>query len=357
MLKEKEWDSIVDNIESGKTIVCLGAEIFNDGDKSLDQQLALEVADLDNVGMYGDGLFHLKGSGISTTYTAIKKYLNRDFPHVNAICEILVKMPISVILSTNPDQHLKKTFDRLGHSCTYAYHHAHKPAKELPDPNSSNPLIYNLFGDIQFPESMILTHENVFNFVESAVNGKSIPQVVQERIADAQNFLFIGLPFNKWYMKLLLHILRKYNNREVLRLAANQAFDQEVQKFCHQQFEIVCVPVKTLDFVSTLQEKCQKANLVRQQESAGPTTLFDRWMQLLRNDEQNELLNQMLDYFDRHLPDDRESSDLLNNLTGRLARLERKVMNGTIKYDDEELERNQIREAINHFLNETVKTL
>jgi hypothetical protein len=34
-----EWDVLIENIRSGKTILFLGSELFHDGDKRLDEQL------------------------------------------------------------------------------------------------------------------------------------------------------------------------------------------------------------------------------------------------------------------------------------------------------------------------------
>lgn len=357
MLKPQEWDSVLDNIQSGSTIVCLGAEIFALTDQSLDHQIKQHLGDLDNVHMYGDGLFHFRGSGDMTSFTKIKQFYQGDTPVLNNIFEKLAVLPIPVFINANPDLSLRKAFGRLGLSCQYSFHYPNKPATELSEPTVDIPLIYNLLGDIEHRESMVLTHEDLFSFLESIMEGKSVSRLLKACINASYNIIFIGLPFGKWYMKVLLHFLQKDANRKALKFAANQVLDADVQSFVIDEFKITCVPVQITDFVEELHRRCSLANLLKSAESKPKATAYQRWTTMVSQDELSSLLDELLAYFTQVRPQDVDNQNQLFHLNGRLAGLERMVGKGTIANDGALLQRNQIRDSIIQFLNEKVRPL
>jgi len=357
MLKPQEWDSVLDNIQSGSTVVCLGAELFTQGGSTIYQQIEHQLENLDHVHLYTDGLFHFRGSADMTSFTRIKQFYQKDFLELNQILEKLASLPIPVFINTNPDLALRKIFQNSGLSHQYSYHHPNKPAAELKEPSVQEPLIYNLLGDIDHRESMVLTHEDLFGFLESVMEGRSISRLLKERINASYNFIFIGLPFDKWYMKVLLHFLQKDVNKRALKFAANHAFDVDVQSFVIEEFKITCVPVKIADFVEELHRKCGEANLLKTPFSAPKLTHYQLWINRVKADELGDLLDDLVAFFTQNQSSDMDSQNQLVHLNGRLAALERMVGKGTIANDDAVLQRNQIRDTILEFLNEKVRPL
>lgn len=344
-----EWDSILDNLDTGRSIICLGAELFSTSAASLDAQIRQVVGESANVRAYNDGLFHFKGAGDLTSHTKIKKFFNGDFPEVAAVLEKIAFIKCPVVISMNPDRHLEAAFRRLGLPCQYAYHFPRNPASELNEPDADNPLIYNLLGDINSRESMTLTHEDVFNFLESVVEGRSLSPIVKARVKAANNFIFLGLPFEKWYMQLLLRVVQKETNKIALRYAANNALDDETQTFCLDQFNITCVPTRITDFVDELYTRCAQAGLLRG-SGAQPELRYDRWRKMLKRDELSDLLYELSDFFEKNYPDNTHHHSHLAQLSGRLANLERRASLGAVDNRDAGVERSQIRDAVNAFL-------
>lgn len=357
MLTTQEWDSVLDNIQSGNTIICLGAEIFSKGGLSLDEQIKRHLGSQDNIHTYADGLFHFRGSGDMTSFTKIKQFYQSDFPEINNILEKLVALPIPVFINANPDFLLRSSFERLGLSFQYSFHHPYKPALEPEEPSVNKPLIYNLLGDIEHRESMVLTHEDLFGFLESIMEGRSVSRLLKTRINASYNLIFLGLPFGKWYMKVLLHFLQKDANKKALKFAANQAFDADVQSFVIDEFKITCVPVQIADFVEALYSRCLGANLLKSTETVKKLTHFQRWINMVIEDDLGDLIDELTTNFVETWPQDHANQNFLIHLNGRLAGLERQVGKGTIANDDALLQRNQIRESILQFLNEVVRPL
>lgn len=357
MLKPPEWDSLVDNLASGKTIICLGAELYQALGVQVDKALAAELKGVDHVRMYSDGLFHFQGSGDMTSYTRIKQFYNQDFPALREVTDQLAQLPIRVFLSANPDHQLERAFRRINRPYHYHYHHPNKPAQEIEEPTMKQPLIYNLLGDINQRESLILTHEDLFGFLISLVDGKSVSRVVTDHIQSAYNFIFLGLPFEKWYMKVLLHFLQRNTNKRAVKYAANYALDTEVQMFIIDEFQFTCVPTDVGAFVRELYSRWMATNPENLDAFTQPTSLFNKWIVMIANDQLEEGLEEMSIDLPGRLDEHSEAQFQLLQINGRLASFSNGLRKGTLGAEQAQLQRNQIRDSLLSFLNDYVKPL
>lgn len=351
-----EWDFILDKLQTDSTILCLGAELYSNTIGKLDLHLYQAIGESPDVRIYEDGLFLFKNSSDLIAHLKIKKFYNQDLPEVTEVLDKLAQIRFSTIVSLNPDGQLKKSFKNQGFTCQYDYHHPNRTARELAQPTCDEPLIYNLLGDIQFRESMVLTHENLFEFLESVIEGKSIPKTLKEKVKSANNFIFVGLPFDKWHTQLLVRVLQKDVNKRALKFAANHAKDKRIEMFCLDEFNIICVPTNIADFVSELHNQCQAAGLLRGASNAS-LCLYNTWINKVRKDELKEVLDEIVDYFKKNYPNDTDNNSDLVLLAGRLHNLDRKINKGNISHENASIERAQIREAIIDFLNDVVKPL
>jgi hypothetical protein len=357
ILNEEDWDSILDNIEAGKTILCLGAEIYSNNNNTLIEQLrdALQVESNPNIKSYDDGLFHFKGGSDIKYYTQIKRFYEQEFPDLETIYDKIVRIQLPIILSINPDHRLRTAFERAGLSADYHFYFRRNPAPQLEEPTVNKPLIYNLLGDIKKRESMVLTYNDLFDYFQSIVEHRSMPQNIKERIHDAYNLIFIGLPFDKWYMQLLLRVLEQHTN-DALKFAVNHANNERISTLCRDQFKITCVPTNIPEFVEELYIRCEKANLLRGKKAA--LSSYERWKSMIkREDKLSEVIDEMSEYFETHHPNDKEENNLLIQLSGKLVSLGRRISKGAISEPDAKVERALIRNAVVEFLENEVKSL
>ena len=358
MLKPQEWESVLDNIASGRTIICLGAELFAHSDKDLEQQINEALAGLDNVRLYADGLFHFKGAGDMTAFTKIKQFYNQNYPELNVLLDRIAQLPVPLFIGTSPDHQLQRAFHRLELPYRYSFHHRKELAADIDPPTAQEPLIYNLLGDIEHRESMVLTHEDLFEFLESLMEGKKISRVLKERVQAAYNLIFIGLPFGKWYVKVLLHFLQKDLSKRALRYAANHASDTEIESFVLNEFGITCVPVRIGEFVGELHRRCDEAGLLRSTGPVGPAARYDRWLRRVQAGDLGDLLDEITQHFQADpSPEANEATQMLLHLNARYSTLERAVNKHTISEENAQLQRNQITDSLIQFLQENVRPL
>ena len=293
-----------------------------------------------------------------TSFTQIKQFYNQSRPELNTLLDQIAQLQVPLIIGTTPDHQLERAFLRLELPFQYSFHHRTEPAAEITPPTREEPLIYNLLGDIEHRESMVLTHEDLFSFLESLMDGKKVSRVLKERIHATYNFIFLGLPFDKWYVKVLLHFLQKDAKKNALRYAANLASNSEIENFVFNEFEITCVPVRIGEFVSELHRRCGAAGLLRQTGPLSPDLLYEKWLRLVKDGELGDLLDEISQYFDSHPSAESEvATQILLQLNARYSTLERSVGKGTISDENAQLQRNQITDSVIQFLQDMVRPL
>ena len=345
-----EWDFILDSIESDRTIFCIGSEIYSHTIGDLDSHLQKAIGESKDIQFYRDGLFHFKGTSDLFSHIKIKKFYKQDFPELRALLEKIAHIRVSTIISLNPDAKLVEIFKNQGYKYDYDFHYPNHPAKDLKIPNHDNPLIYNLFGTLDQKESMIYTHGNMFDYLKSSFIGQSIPTALKVKIDSADNFIFIGLPFEKWYTQLLMRILHKDEKNgmkmDVAKYAFNHTQNEKNIIFCQNEFNVTCIQDNIGDFVDELYEKCKSANLLRLTESEKTNNKII-YSILLEKDKLEDLINLLK----KDAKISFSQSTILTHLSSDMVALENKKNMGSISDEDYSVARTKIRERIISFIN------
>ena len=126
-------------------------------------------------------------------------YITADNTHQleDALKEVGLK-PRSELCRWNRDlEHLKSVFDR---DADYW-------------PSREEPLVYRLFGDLDDPDSLVLTEDNFFEFLIGVTgNDDLIPYAVRQSMADTA-LLFLGFRLTDWDFRVLFHGLMNREGR------------------------------------------------------------------------------------------------------------------------------------------------
>lgn len=356
-----DWGFITETIKNEKCVLFIGPELFKDEKNlTLEEQLYLYL-DVDNnpdiQSFYKeDGLFlFTSGTKKTKSYYKIKKFYNQKFPYSKAIFEKLAKIPFHFIVSITPDKKCFNTFKSLGYKSKFSFYWKKQKAdNSILRPSAKNPIIYNMFGAIDKQDSMILTHNDLFDYFESIFQENSMPEKLKLDIKEAHNFIFLGLDFEKWYMQILLRVLYLHNDKfEFMRYAANQKISDKLKVFCYQQFKIEFVPNQIKEFVDELYLQCEKMGLLRQEEQEQEqNSLIEKFKNWLAQDRIEDVLIE-IKYFLESLDDTR--NDLMDDvilLTNRHRRLIRKINLGVLNSSEIGIEGNKIRLSLLEILKE-----
>ena len=188
----------------------------------------------------------------------------------------LAKLPFPVYVTTAQDSQLEMALREAGKSPIVSHFDFEKPEQEvplagkgLPAPSVERPLLYSLFGSIREPSSMVLTEDDIVDFMIKVCKGgkEGLPADLEGLLQDDERpFIFLGFGLDNWYFRILLRLIRKVSNRRTRKSFAYE-FDQGIVKtgrfrrakaFFELGYKIFIEvrPVET--FVHSLVEECAR---------------------------------------------------------------------------------------------------
>lgn len=229
-MKERHWISLVTSIRHGKSVLVLGSEIpvgnssgvRDDGAQmslveALTAKLASELED-DNRRVMGDTLAavaqqyeDIEGSNVLRA-TAEKFYKSPRFIAGDAHAALGL-LPFSLILTTCQDNLLLQALKAAGKEPIVHRYHLRGDKRDNPEflvPGSpQTPLVYHLFGDAEEPGSLILSENDLLDFLVAIVSERPpLPNsLVRALKRVGQSFLFVGFGIRHWYLRVLLKVL------------------------------------------------------------------------------------------------------------------------------------------------------
>jgi hypothetical protein len=126
-----------------------------------------------------------------------------------------------------------------------------------------NPLVYYFYGSIEKTRSLVLTENDVLDFLVGLISrNPPMPEnVLSELKNESKSFLFLGFGFRNWYLRILLHVLNGKNKRsgsfamEQFTPKYADQFKQTVFFFQRSDYKIHIFKEDFNDFTDQLREK------------------------------------------------------------------------------------------------------
>jgi TIR domain/SIR2-like domain len=236
-LEESDWRVLLKSIRQGKCIPLLGPGVALDPANPKNPPLSIQLAQRLATELRREG----KGNELPATHdlaevAQIYKHQMRrrragleltteDFyaPYRDKTTQLhldLAALPFALCISTTPERFLLNAFDQtLGKKPIYEFYHFQpdpkrsKPPALAPLPTISperRPLIYDLYGSIEQTDSLVLTENDLLDFLVNVTRQTPpLHAYVTALFSDPTvSFLFLGFGFKQWYMRILLHALK-----------------------------------------------------------------------------------------------------------------------------------------------------
>jgi len=177
----------------------------------------------------------------------------------------LSQIPLHTFVCLAPDMTLVNTFKNQN------FLHTHSHWKNTPlnktDFTAENPLIYHIFGCTEDPESLIISHYDLFDYIKHVhADGNQLQKVFAD-VLDKDQYdyiLFLGCDFDKWYFQLVLNLLNigfEYDAYEALALSTEGAKHQW-QNVYEQYFKVEFIEENQIDdFVKELHAEFESDEL------------------------------------------------------------------------------------------------
>ncbi|MEN0046975.1 MAG: SIR2 family protein [Bacteroidota bacterium] len=346
------WELTIDAIKNGECILFLGPEVFtNSKGERLEERLLiyLKVADDEQVRVYEDGLFFFKNPTrhTSVSYNIRQFFEQEDLSEAKALFDQIAHIPFHFIISITPDHLLDQAFQahNFKHRTDF-YWKKHANSRNIPVPSPQQPLLYNMLGSIERPESLILDHNGLFNYLESVFEGNKLSNTLRDHIlSDTQSIIFLGVPFERWYMQLIMRMLNLHGNSKFLRFADSQNVSEYIQLFGKDEFYINFIPNNIPEFVQEIYTRCQAKGLLRTQD-APKSSFIENLIAQFKKGKIDAIFEPFEEWLDEIGEKAAELVEDLASLSSRHRRHQRKINKGILNFENATVETNAIGDAL-----------
>lgn len=208
---------------------------------------------------------------------AIPQFFREAHPDEAALSKLLA-IPFHLMLQVTPDTFLS---DRaLAHSVNHEFRYfcgGGKPVEPVELPTAAAPLFYNLCGTADRFDSMVLDYDDVYEYLKSVFSQPGLPQNLRTALDEANTFLFLGFPLEKWYTQLLIRWVSdvKGAERYADRFDAGEN-DPDLKGFVRRHLNIVTAPQRCFDLVDELYHAFPENQLRPLAEPVTPNTVTMR---------------------------------------------------------------------------------
>lgn len=348
------WDFILDKIEQEECLLVLGPEAYTGPDGvSYQRNLIKHLNPESNPRIrryYEDDGFFLFDDASKRTLAChdIKSFYKTA--KTNETLLKLAAIPFHLMMTVTPDILLNQSFEEQGFSYDALYYKKNKePDKIKRKPSKTSPLLYNLFGCLKSEESLILTHNDLYDYFKSIFARKSMPESLKDGLHQIKNILLLGVPFDQWYMQLLLRELEIHNTGySFLRYAANQTLPGEIRTFCTEQFNINFIYGQEEDhhelipwFVRELHARCEARGMLRR-PGTEEQTLGHKIRDLVSEGDLEEALGLMEEYAE----EENRWVDEIAMLHSRFRSFNRRAQKGVLREEERSVQLAEISDTI-----------
>ncbi|WP_373495838.1 hypothetical protein, partial [Aquiflexum sp.] len=158
---------IVKRIAEGKCLVILGPELLYENGESVNSKLEkfLHTTQGNHVKFYQDDEMFKFDSSLPMVVIEDDIQDFYDQLEANELYKKIADIPFTTIINTAPDKTLNKVFEAKNIPFDYDFYLKKEAQKEYERTNKT--LIYNIFGDYTEINSLILTFDDLFDYLFS----------------------------------------------------------------------------------------------------------------------------------------------------------------------------------------------
>ncbi len=275
-LSERQWKTLARDLQQQRCILLLGTRLATAKDSEgreqrLSELLSRHLAallDAEQVAYDRDSAADL--SYIAQRFLSIPKIRRIDLEDevtefyrgaARAIPDVyqqLAKLPFGVAVNLTPEDFMTRAFRAAGKAGAQSLHYNFRKERNTPveAPGPAKPLVYNLLGTLNDPESLVLSQEDRVEFIKNVVKGNpGIPNAVMSHFDNRKTFIFLGFDLENWDYRLLCDALQlSKDNMTLSPDASERALSPEARSFYEDHFRFVFVDYDIRQFVEGIEK-------------------------------------------------------------------------------------------------------
>ncbi|MCB0546975.1 MAG: toll/interleukin-1 receptor domain-containing protein [Phaeodactylibacter sp.] len=200
-----------------------------------------------------------------------RDFLREKTQEIPAVYQSIAELPIKLILNTTPDDYITRALREAGKQPISLYYNFQVTQNSkrivsatpirLEDISTTRPLVYNLFGAQEDPESLVLTEDDQMEFIRNVVKGDPpIPDEIRGQFDHRKTYLFLGFNMEHWQFRLLLDSLNlKPENTTLTPQADNYPLTSVTRTFYERRFNFRFIEKRIDAFVHELSSQLKAA--------------------------------------------------------------------------------------------------
>jgi hypothetical protein len=216
---EDDWALMVAKLQRGRCVPFLGAgaSLGLEGEVGLPTggQLAARLAELcgfpgrDRTDLFRVTQYFRMVRDPDQLRTEVCRQLLVPKVKPSAVHRNMAGLPIAYVLTTNFDDLMERAFrEEAGKTPQVFVYERRGDAEPLPIATVEEPVVYKLHGSLQKPESMVLTEDDVIDFLACIIaRDPEVPAAVTKLFKD-YSILFIGYGLKDLNVRVMLRALR-----------------------------------------------------------------------------------------------------------------------------------------------------
>jgi SIR2-like protein len=187
--------------------------------------------------------------------------------------EKLARIPFTSIISLSPDDLMVQAYEKIKKDYTFCSYKNDGFEEGPLETSKTKPMIYNLAGHYDDCMNLVFTFDNLFKFLDKIFQDQGKDKL-RVHIKEAANFLFFGFNYDKWYLKLIFYLLKKFRQEKLdfQRHAIFNYIDKEKEfdskiKYYKASFKLNFSPENEKKFIETLYNSCREKGILSDVQS------------------------------------------------------------------------------------------
>lgn len=266
--KSIDWDKAIEKIQEGTCALILGPDFTTSvsgkthrealkeyilshkyGKKHYSEDNPLEISS-DEIFPFSTQEFEKRDD-----HGTIIRDFFQDLPP-NPLFDKIASIPFHLIISLSADLFMQTALEKAGKQFQHHYYRKGYNPKDIEsEPSSEYPLLYQMLGSVEKKDSLILTHQDLFKYIQGIFGNYSLPEKLREGVSQCEYFIFLGVQYEKWYLKLLLQVLGLHEPSKMINACRHKkVIETHAEKFFSNVLAVSFVEVDVDSYVNGLAE-------------------------------------------------------------------------------------------------------
>ena len=177
----------------------------------------------------------------------------------------LAALPFRLILTTSHDPlmetALRRKEDKSLSVGRYNYKGASRDLMSESEPSVDSPLLFHLYGHVDEPDSLVLTETQLLEYLTALISkSPPLPRDIKAALTQSKLFLFLGFGLDRWYLRILLHVLNVLRKRArgfaIENIGRPEGAPSEDAILFYKDFKLDIYRQDVSEFVQEIRTRC-----------------------------------------------------------------------------------------------------